>query len=81
MNIAQIILNSDLKHCKLDQAKEICKELAEETYNFIHEDEIKSIEIYEIRLDSKPNELEDYEYLWYNHWDEFVDYIREKYKE
>ncbi len=80
MNV-NIILNTDIKHCNLNQAKELCEELAEETYSFVHENETIQEEFEIVQFDCKPDILEEYVFLWHNYWNDFIDYLRELYEE
>ena len=72
-------LKTDIKHCKLDEAEAFCECIAEEAANYIHEDEDMDDEFREMELDSLPDILSDGEFLWYQHWDSFIDFMREKY--
>lgn len=73
------MLSSDVKHCRLDEAEKLCDYFAEEVGRYIHEDESLDDEFREIAFDCQPDILGDAEFLWHNHWDSFIDYMRAKY--
>lgn len=73
------MLNTDIKHCRLDEAERLCEALPEETWNYVHEDEDMDDDFRFTALDCQPDELTETEYLWHNHWDEFIDFLREKF--
>lgn len=76
--IAVDILKTDIKHCRLDEAKKLFEYFAEDFEKYIHEDEFLNNEFREMSLDYEPNILTAAEYIWRNYWDEFIDYMRKK---
>lgn len=73
------LLNTDIKHCRLDTAEKICDLLGGEPWEYIHDNEDLLEEFRDMELDCRPEELTEAWFLWYNHWIDFVDYLQNKY--
>lgn len=73
------LLNTDIKHCHFDTAEKVCEILGQEPWEYIHDNEDLLEEFRNMELDCKPDELTEAWFLWYNYWNEFVDYLQNKY--
>ncbi len=74
-----LLLKTDLKHCGLDFAMELCKVLKEDTWSYVHENEDEEHNFRLTAMDYLPNELTEAEYLWRYSWEEFTAYLHKKY--
>lgn len=77
MNIVETVLYTDVYQCKRDIASEILIFFAEDGYNFVMENDVLREELNELNDDITKVSIA--EFLWFNHWREFIDYLREKY--
>lgn len=65
-------LKTDIRHCKLDEAESLCDCFRLDAYYYIHENE-------DLEDDFQAENMLEAEYLWRYCWDEFIDFMRNKY--
>lgn len=79
MNIVETILYDDKVYdCDSELASDILNELAEDAYNYVAEDDILRNELDEMNDDINHTGIA--EFIWYCHWSDFIDHIRNKYR-
>lgn len=71
------LLNTDIKHCRLYDAEKLCDYFAEESWNYVNENEDINDE-FRFTQEDCIDEISIAEFLWHNHWNEFVDFLRAK---
>lgn len=72
-------LSRDTSNYRLDEAQELCDNLGEDPYKFIQADEDMLDEFREMDLDCSPDRMSAIEFVWHNYWDEFIEYLQNKY--
>lgn len=72
------MLRLDIKHCRLDEAEKLCDYFAEESWNYVNENEDMNDE-FRFTQEDCIDEISIAEFLWHHYWDDFIDYMRAKY--
>ena len=79
MNIVETILyDDDVYECDSELASDILNELAEDAYYYVYENDNLRSEFDDMNDDINHTSIG--EFIWYCHWNDFIDYIRNKYR-